>query len=271
MREWWDWLATSPLGTASVIDWVDVGLLAAAVYMVLRVLRGTRAFQSLIGLLLLGFVYLLSSALGLTTLHWVLDNLFVYAVLALIILFQEDIRRVLAQAGGTVFVGSTNPQGLTDANLVEEVIKAVFALASRRIGALVALQRNAELEPFCEGAHPLDAIVTTELLQALFHPTSPVHDGAVVIRHGRIAKAGVFLPISLSKGLPKVYGTRHRAAIGLTERTDAVCLLVSEERGTVAVVTDGKVDPVSDPNDLRQKLQEALGQVPHPAAEVAPA
>jgi diadenylate cyclase len=236
------------------------------------VLRGTRAVQSLVGLMLLGAVYLASGMFGLSTLHWVLDNLFVYAVLGLIILFQEDIRRVLAEAGGTVFVGASQ-RAKAEAGLVEEIVKAVFQLAGRKIGALVVLERGASLDPYAESAHPVDAIVSTELLQALFHPSSPVHDGAVSVVDGRIAKAGVFLPISLSKALPKVYGTRHRAAIGLTERTDAVAVLVSEERGTVAVVVDGKVEPMVDEKDLRQRLQELLVQrrEPPPAKEVASA
>src|SRR5690606_38168227 len=121
------------------------------------------------------------------------------------------------------------------ANLAEEIGKAVFSLANRKVGALIAVERDASLDPFSEGGHPVDAVLSSELLQPIFHPSSPLHDGAVVVARGRISRAGVFLPISLSKTLPKVYGTRHRAAIGLTERTDAICLLASEERGTVAV------------------------------------
>jgi diadenylate cyclase len=269
MEELWTRFLDSPFATATWIDWLDVGILTLLVYNVLSVLRGTRAFQSLIGLVLLSAVYLLSAAVGLSTLHWVLDNLFVYAVLAILILFQEDIRQVLARAGGTVF-GRGGARALDDANLLEEVVKAVFLLASRRIGALVALERSASLDPFCEGAHVMDAMVSNELLQAIFHPSSPIHDGAVLIRDDRIARAGAFLPISLSKHLPKAYGTRHRAAIGLTERADAVCLLVSEERGTVAVVTGGRVIPVVDTNDLRQRLQEALGVSNVVELEVSP-
>jgi diadenylate cyclase len=256
MREWADWLL-GLLGTATWSDLLDVGLLAAAVYAVLRVLRGTRAFQSLVGLLLLVAVYLLSGAFGLSTLHWVLDNVSVYAVLALIILFQEDIRRVLAEAG-TVFAG-TGGRTIADANLIEEIVRAVFALAGRRIGALIAIERTGSLDRISEGADLMDAALTAELLQAIFHPTSPLHDGAVVVSRGRIRKAAVFVPISLSKTLPKIYGTRHRAAIGLTEQTDAVTLLVSEERGTVSIVMGGVVTPVVDPNDLRLRLQELLG------------
>lgn len=258
-------LILGPFTTASWMDIVDVVLLSFLVYSMLNVLRGTRAFQSVVGIGLLAVVYLLARFGGLTASAWVFDGLSLYAVLGFIILFQEDIRHVLARAGGTVF----NPgQHTSDALLMEEVIKAVFALASRRIGALVAIEREASLRTFLEGAHAIDGQVSTELLQCVFHPSSPIHDGAVVIVGGRVKAACVFLPISLSKSLPKIYGTRHRAAIGLTERTDSVCLLVSEERGTVAVVRDGQVIPVSDANDLRQRLQEELGESEEIVAEV---
>lgn len=269
IREVWRWIVESPFGTATWTDWLDVGVLTLLVYGALGVLRGTRASQILVGLLLVGVVYLLSAWTGLAALHWVLDNLFVYAVLAMLILFQEDIRQVLATAGGTLFARATRLQ-VEEAQRLEEITKAVFNLAGRRIGALIAIERSASLEPYCENAHPIDGIVSNEVLQALFHPSSPLHDGAVVIARGRLAHAAAFFPISLSKQLPKAYGTRHRAAIGITERTDAVCLLVSEERGTVAVVAGGTVVPVVDNNDLRQRLQEALGAPLARTEEVAP-
>ncbi len=271
LSDLWGWIQQSPFATATVNDWIDIGVLTLLIYGFLMMLRGTRAFQSLLGLGLLGALYLLSGGLGMSAVHWVLDNVMVYAVIALLILFQEDIRRILAKAGGTVYQRSTAGM-MSEAQQREEMIKAVFTLASRRIGALVVLERNASLAPYAEGAHPVDSVVTTELLTALFHPSSPVHDGAILISHGRIAYAGVFLPISLSKGLPKAYGTRHRAAIGLTERADAIALLVSEERGTVSVVHAGQVVPVADSNDLRQRLEEVVGQesAPSKAQEVAP-
>lgn len=250
-----DWVVQSPLATATWVDWVDIALLAWLVYRGFLFLRGTRAMQSLLGLAVLGFVYLIADDIGLTTLHWVLDNLFVWAVLAIVILFQEDIRRVLARAGGTLFARS---QRATDAQVLEEVIRACFSLAKRRIGGLIAIERTAELEPYTEGAHRLDAAASTELLVSIFHPSSPLHDGAVVLVGSRLHSAGVFLPISLSKDVSRAYGTRHRAAIGLTEETDAICLVVSEERGTVSLVQAGEVVPVVDANDLRQRLREGL-------------
>ena len=257
-------LADSPFATATWKDAVDVGVLAWLIYRILLLIQGTRAMQSLLGLGLLALVYLASDLLDFTALHWVLDNLFVYVILVLLILFQDDLRRALARAGGTLFVRA--PAESSDANLLQEVIKAVFALAQRKVGALVALERSATLEPYTGGAQALDAEISAELLQSIFHPSSPLHDGAVVIARSRIVAAGVFLPISLAKDVSKAYGTRHRAAIGLTEATDAICLVVSEERGTVALVQYGTVVPVADAGDLRQRLAEGLERTSLPTA-----
>jgi diadenylate cyclase len=264
------WLLDGPLGGATWVDWLDILALSVVLYRILVVMQGTRAAQSLIGLAMIGALYLASDQLGLTAVHWVLDKLFVYVVIALLILFQDDIRRALARAGGTLFAtratGASRP---SDANAMEEVVKTAFALAHRKIGALMVIERQASLEPYTEGAHPVDAVVATELLQSMFHPSSPLHDGAVVISHGRIVAAGVFLPISLSKELGRSWGTRHRAAIGLSEETDGLWVVVSEERGTVALVSRGEVTPIADTNDLRQRLVEKLGEQPTPPAIVA--
>lgn len=257
------WFADSPLVTATWIDWVDIGLLAVVIYQVLRFMRGTRALQSLLGLVLVVALYVVSDLIGLVTVHWVLDNVFVYLVLALLILFQEDIRLALARAGGTIFQRSEHRP--SDAAVMEEVIKAVFALGHRKIGALIVIERQANLEPYTEGAHPVDALVSTELLQSIFHPSSPLHDGAIVISNQRVVAAGVFLPISLAKEISRSFGTRHRAAIGISEATDGLCVVVSEERGTVSLVQGGEIIPVADHNDLRQRLVEHLGAGSGPA------
>jgi len=249
------WLQESPLVTANIADWIDIAVLAWLFYRGLLFLRGTRALQSLLGLGVLGGTYIVSSLVGLNTLHWLLDHIFVWVALALIILFQEDIRRALARAG-TTFFGRT--LRMADANILEEVIRACFALAHRKIGALIAIERTASLDPYIEGAHLLDSRLSTELVQAIFHPTSPIHDGAVVVSADRIRAAGVFLPIALQKRQRRSYGTRHRAAVALTDATDAICLVVSEERGTVSLVQGGEIIPVADQNELRHKLQEGL-------------
>ena len=244
---------------ATWVDWVDITLLTFVIYRVLLALQGTRAVQSLLGLGIIAVLYLASDLLGLMSVHWVLDNLFVYVVIAVLILFQDDIRRALARTGGTLFAVNVGIRR-ADANVMQEVVKACFSLAHRKIGALIVLENAVSLDPYTEGAHRLDAVVSTELLQSIFHPSSPLHDGAVVISHERVVAASVFLPISLSKEVKRSWGTRHRAAIGLSEETDGLCLVVSEERGTVAIVKGGEVTPVADANDLRQRLVEKLGE-----------
>jgi diadenylate cyclase len=254
----WARLLDSPLATATWNDWLDIALLAVVVYRVLVVMRGTRAAQSLIGLGIVGLLYLVSDVAGLTAVHWVLDKLVVYLVLFLLILFQDDLRRALARAGGFLFGGSTRVAARpSEATVMEEIVKAAFALAHKKIGALVVIGRDANLDAWTEGAYPIDAVVTTELLQAIFHPASPLHDGAVVVVRGRVVAAGVFLPISLSRDVGR-WGTRHRAAIGFSEETDGLCVVVSEERGTVALVSRGEITPIADTNDLRQRLVEKL-------------
>ena len=234
-------------------DVVDIGILAYLIYRAVIIIRGTRAVQSLVGLGILAILYVTSQQLHLNSVHWLLDKFFVYLVFAVIVLFQQDIRRGLARAGGNLFPSLRSPGSVP---VTEEIIKACFALASRRIGALIAIERGASLDEYLETATRLDSQVHQELLLAIFHPTSPLHDGAVIIQKGRIAAAQVFLPLKLTKDVSRFYGTRHRAALGLTEETDAVVIIVSEERGTVSLVENGQMTSVSDANELRQQLLE---------------
>jgi diadenylate cyclase len=232
-------------------DLLDIVLLWFLVYRVLLLMRGTRAFQSLIGLLVLLAVYVVSGRLELYAIHWMLEKFFVYIVLAVIILFQSDIKRGLASTGGRLFPSFTMRP---DHTAMEELVRASFQMASRRIGALIAIEREASLDDYADSGHRIDARVSADLLLSVFHPTSPMHDGAAVIRHDRVLAAKVFLPLSLSREVSRFYGTRHRAAIGLTEETDAVVIIVSEERGAVSVVLAGEVLPVTDANELRDRL-----------------
>lgn len=234
-------------------DALDIGILAWLLYRTLLIIRGTRAIQALVGLGILLLVYVLSDQLSLHAVHWLLDRFFVYLFFGVIVLFQQDIRKGLARAGGRVFSRIRAPASIP---MTEEIIKASFALASRRMGALIAIERGASLDDLVEPATRLDARVSQELLLAVFHPTSPLHDGAVVIQKERLAAAQVFLPLKLSKDVSRFYGTRHRAALGLTEETDAVVIIVSEERGTVSLVERGQIIPTSDANELRQSLME---------------
>lgn len=242
-------------GDLGLADLVDIGLLWFVIYQALLLVRGTRALQSLLGLGAALAVYVLSSRLELYAVHWMLEKFFVYIVLAVLILFQADIKRGLAGAGGRLFPTLGRK---ADQSAFEEVVRASFLLASRRIGALIAIEREATLQEYADNGNRMDARLSSELLLAVFHPTSPLHDGAVIVQHGRLVSAKVFLPLSLSRDISRFVGTRHRAAIGLTEETDAIVIIVSEERGTVALVVAGEVRPANNADDLRARLLEVF-------------
>jgi len=239
--------------TIEANDFIDIFLMSFVLYRILLVIKGTRAYQSLIGLIILLLIYFFAQNFELHSLVWVLDKFFVYFVLALIILFQEDIRKGLAKAG-SLFPSIRK----SDAPYIEELNKVSFLFAARRIGAIIAIEKTASLQDYVDNATQLDAIIGQDLLRSIFLPNSPLHDGAVIIQKDRISAAQAFLPLSTSKTIPKIYGTRHRAAIGLTETTDALVIVVSEERGTVGIVQRGQVHVVRDENEMRQIVFEAM-------------
>lgn len=222
-------------------DLLDIGLIACGVYWIIHLIRGTRAVQMLIGLVVVFGAYLGSQALELYTLNWVLDNFLSSVLLVIVVLFQNDIRRALTEVGrGSLF-------GVRDralyGQIVEELVKAAVFLAQRRIGALIVLEREIGLNEYVEGGVQIDGRVSKELLCSIFAPPSPVHDGAVVIQEGRLVAAGCFLPLTLDPNVSKSLGTRHRAALGLSEETDAVIIVVSEEEGSIALVREGRITP----------------------------
>ena len=236
------------------IDVFDISILSWLIYRTLLILRGTRASQSLFGLFFLGILYILSKEWNLHGSSWLLDKFFVYIVLVVIILFQEDIRRGLARAGNIFPI----LQIRRETSILEEVVKACQQMSPRHIGALIAFERSASLQEYIDAGINLDARVSADLLKAIFLPTSPLHDGAVIIRGDRISCAQTFFPLTQSKGVSKVFGTRHYAAIGFTELTDAIVVVLSEERGTIAIAQNGKIKTVVDAYELRQELQKAL-------------
>ncbi len=247
-------------------DVVDIGLMTWILYRTLLVMRGTRAIQTMVGLLVLIGLYALADFFDLISIHWLLEKFFVYIVLAVIILFQQDIRKALARAGGRLFLSTSRSSASLSLPKVEELVRASFAMASRRVGALIAIERAGSLAEFVEPATGLDAEISNDLLLAIFHPTSPLHDGAVIIQKGRIAAASAFLPLTQNKNISRFFGTRHRAAIGLTEEADTVVIIVSEERGVVSLVQNGQLSPCDDANDLREKLQRLLNTDEQPPA-----
>ena len=237
-------------------DILDILLISAILYKLLLIIKGTRAARILIGLVVLLIAFLFSGYLGLYTMDWLIQSLWAQIVLAIVILFQPEIRRALAQMGEARFFPSfTSAEELKS---LEEIVKASIALSNRKIGALIVIERDTSLKDFIEMGSPLDAKVSRELILSIFHPSSPIHDGAVVIRGNRIVAAGCFLPLTLSAELSKAYGTRHRAGIGLSEETDAVIIVVSEETGGITTAVGGKLEKNLDMGLLRDFLAEVF-------------
>ena len=243
------------LSTIQWIDLLDIALLSYLVYRALLIIHGTRALQSLAGLLFLLLLYAGSGTLGLSGVYWLLDKFFVYLVLAIIILFQEDIRKGLARAGQFL----PNNQVSQEVSTIENVVKTVAALASRRIGALIIFERDGVgvQKDILQTGTQMDALISSELLMAIFLPTSPLHDGAVILRKERVIASQCILPMT-TQTLSKIHGTRHRAGVGITEKSDAIALIISEERGTISIAENGNLELITNNNELRQRLQELM-------------
>ena len=243
-----------------VQDLVDIAIVAFVLYRVLLVFRGTVAIQMLAGLALLMAARFVSRQADLRSMSFVLENFWAFWVLALIVLFQPELRRTLAQAGRSQLLQRVVGQGSAERRqLLEEVVRAVEALAVKRIGALIAIERQVGLRAYAELGVPMEAVVSAELLGSLFQPGSPLHDGAALIQGNRITAAGCFLPLSRNLGLSRTLGTRHRAAVGLSEETDAAVVVVSEETGVISVAVDGVIDRALDAEGLQERLAVLLG------------
>ena len=233
-------------------DTVDIALVYYLFYRLLLIIKGTRAFQMLIGIGLIVLALIASRALEFYTLDWLLHSVWSQIVLAIVILFQPEIRRALAQVGERRLFRSMSP--VEGSKFVEETVKAAVSMANKRIGALIVLERDTDLTTIVEMGTELDAKVTKEILVSIFLPYSPIHDGAAIIRGGRIIAAGCFLPLTLSSNLSKSLGTRHRDAVGLTEESDAVVVVVSEETGEISVVSNGSIEHTLETPALRKAL-----------------
>lgn len=235
-------------------DVIDVAIVAYAIYRLMLLLRGTRAVQASVGLALVVGVYLVAHRAGLTTTHTLLDKVLGSFFLVVVVLFQGDLRRALMRVGTRPwFVRFRKGE---EATALEEVIDACTRLAQKRIGALIVFERDAALDDFMQQGTQLDAEVTSELLYTVFLPAyeNPLHDGAVVIRNARVHRAGAFLPLTANPSLDRTLGTRHRAAIGITEETDAVVVVVSEERGQISLCFNGNLVRGLEAQSLRHAL-----------------
>jgi diadenylate cyclase len=238
-----------------LLDLIDIAIVAFIFYRIIDLIRGTRAVQMLIGLAVVFLVYLSSQSFQLFTLNWILDTFLGSALLVVVVIFQNDIRRALARVGSGPFLGR---ERFLQAQEVEEICRAALALAAKGVGALVAIERQVGLAEYVEIGTPLDAKVSKELIQSIFHPSSPIHDGALVVQKGRITAAGCFLPLTHNPNVSKALGTRHRAAIGLTEETDAVVVVVSEEDSKISLVQEGRITRGLDGTGLRATLEALL-------------
>jgi diadenylate cyclase len=244
------------VSTLRLQDAIDILIIAFVIYRIIDLIRGTRAVQMLIGLSVVFLTFLSSQYFELYTLNWILDNFLSSILLVIVVIFQDDIRRALTQVGTRPFFG-TEPL-IQQADL-EEIVRAAVSLASKRTGALIVLQREVGLNEYVEVGTRLDAQVSKELITSIFLPTSPIHDGALIIHKGRIIAAGCFLPLTTNPHVSKTLGTRHRAAIGLTEETDAVVVVISEEEGAISMVREGRITRDVDAGTLRGTLQKLLG------------
>jgi diadenylate cyclase len=249
----------------SIFDIIDIAIVAFITYRVLLLMRGTRGAQMTYGIIVLLLVYFVTRYLHLAAMQWILTNLLTYLVIAIIVLYQSEIRRGLTQIGRTPLFGHHRRRG--DKEGYEEIILASTTLASKKIGALIVLERDVGLRNYAESGIALDAVLTYDLLVTIFSPNTPLHDGAVIVQHNRIIAAGCFLPLTLDPYLSKELGTRHRAAIGITEETDSVAVIVSEETGIISVAVGGKITRNLDGTGLRSILHATMEGRAHRAAQ----
>lgn len=238
-------------------DAVDIALVSFAVYRVLLMIKGTRAVQMLTGLVMLVFLHIVATTVEMPVITSVMTNLWDNLAIIVVVLFQNDIRRFLSEMGGQRLVLST-ADSFEEGHVFEELIRTSVSLANKKIGALIVIEGEADLADHIEEGIALDARVSKEAITTIFMPVSPIHDGAIIISKGRIAKARCFLPLTLNPNVVKSLGTRHRAAVGLTEETDAICIVVSEEDGTISVVADGRIVRDLDAISLRRTLQQLI-------------
>ncbi len=240
-------------------DLMDILLITFILYRLYVWLQGTRALRILIALAALGLLYLLARWSGLFITTWILQYLWAVILVIMVVVFQSEIRQVLERMSPlNFFLGQ--PETL-DRLALEEVVRTAFELAKNRIGALIVFQRRDILEDHLKGGIPLDGRISFEVLSSIFVPSSPAHDGAVIIHGGRIVSVGCYLPLSDNPALPRNYGSRHRAGIGITEKCDAISLIVSEERGEVLLAVEGEISRMGNPGDLQERLGSMLFKV----------
>jgi diadenylate cyclase len=238
-------------------DLIDIAIVSFLIYEFLKLIRGTRAVQMGVGTLLIVALFYVSRLAPLQTVNWLIRNMLLYVAFAAIVIFQGDIRRALAHFGQAPFFRYLNRQEAAD-ETIEEIVVAATMLSAQKVGAIVAVEREIGLRNYIESGIPLDATLTYDLLVTIFHPGSALHDGAVILQENRVAAAACFLPLTVNPRVSRELGTRHRAAIGLTEEGDAVAVIVSEETGQISLAIDGRIERNMTPDDLRSRLRSLV-------------
>lgn len=237
---------------------IDIALVTFIIYQTLLLFRGTRAVQMAVGLAVVITLFYISPWRQLTMIAFLLEHILPYFVFVIIVIFQPEIRRALTHFGKTPFLSGFSTIRRTD--LYEEVVLAATTLAGRRTGALIVLERDVGLKNYIESGIALDSLVSYDLLVTVFDPSVPLHDGAVIIQENRLAAAACFLPLTVNPRLSKELGTRHRAAIGITEEADCLAIVVSEETGLISLAVNGKIERSLDADSLRNRLRAAFEQ-----------
>lgn len=238
---------------------LDIALVFIIVYVLLKLVRGTRALPTAVGMVILGLLYWLAIAQDLATLEFVLRSAVLYIGVAVIVLFQTEIRQALIYFGNRLRIPVLRRQrGGLGETIYDEVVLAATTLSSEKIGALIVIERNVGLRNFIDAGVQLDAKLTYDLLVTIFNPSTPLHDGAVIIQRERVAAASCFLPLTKNPSISRDLGTRHRAAIGVTEDTDAISVVVSEETGLISFIDGGRVKRHLDTTELRALLLSAM-------------
>lgn len=245
----------------SLASVIDVLLVTVIIYEFLALIRGTRAALMLIGVAALTLAIYFARIGELTTLNWLISNLLPYAVFALIVVFQGEIRQALARLGRKLSFRSATG---SEADAYDDIVLAANLFSQNQTGALIVIEREVGLRTYIESGVPLEALLSYDLLATVFRPSAPLHDGAVIIQKDRIAAAACFLPLSMNPVLSTQLGTRHRAAIGITEETDAIAVIVSEETGAISLAVGGKIERDLTVEELRARLSALLRRyVPH--------
>ncbi|MFD0670823.1 diadenylate cyclase CdaA [Cohnella sp. GCM10027633] len=242
----------------SIKDIIDILIVSYIIYRLIIMVRGTRAVQLLRGIMLLIIVWAVSTWLDLYTLKWLMNQMFTFGVVTVLIIFQPELRRALEQLGRGKLFTRTSPEEQDVSHQINEVIKSVNYLAPRKIGALIVFERNTGLNDYLESGIKMNSKLSSELLSNVFVPNTPLHDGAVIIRGNQIMAAGCYLPLSENPFISKELGTRHRAAIGITEVCDAISVIVSEETGQVSLAINGQIVRDIKEESLISKLFEEL-------------